>query len=125
MAYGSTLFWRETHKRPRFLIFDGRIVALLLLMIMHMRIWTFALVVIAMLVLWFFERKGVSADSIVRFLRSSIVGRRRTARGPHAERMPVDFGFETAADVRVMRNFIETRTRAVAATRSKQKKNKK
>jgi hypothetical protein len=94
MMFGTPLFWRETHKPGKFLIFEGRVVIVLLLMVMHIRPWTIALAFSVMAVLYFFDRKGVPADSILRYLRARLVGRRRTARGVHNERVPVDFHFE-------------------------------
>lgn len=99
MYFGTPLYWRETHKQPRFLIFDGRIVVVLLTVILYVRIWTILLALSVMIVLFIFDRKGVPADSILRFMRSWVVGRRRSARGATAERLPVDFGFETRAMV--------------------------
>jgi hypothetical protein len=112
--FGTPLHWRETHRQPRFLMFDGRIVVLILLTVMHIRVWTIALTVLAIAVLWFFDRKGVSADSILRFLRAAIVGRRRTARGRESERPPVDFGFETATHVDKIKRVIAGREHAAA-----------
>jgi hypothetical protein len=94
MMFGTPLFWRETHKPGKFLMFEGRVVIVLLLMVMHIRPWTIALAFMVMGVLYFFQRKGVSADSILRYLRARLVGRRRTARGVHNRRVPVDFHFE-------------------------------
>jgi len=94
MNFGYPLFWRETHKPGKFLMFEGRVVIVLLLMVMHIRPWTIALSLSVMGVLWYFERKGVSADSILRYIRARIVGRKRSARGVHAERLAVDFHFE-------------------------------
>ncbi len=99
MSFGTPLRWRETHRQPLLLIFDARLILLVLLMLFYIRIWTIALTVVTMIVLFFFARKKVGADDILRFIRARIAGRRRTAMGMAAERMPVDFGFETAADV--------------------------
>lgn len=96
MSFGSPLFWRETHKPGKFLMFDGRVVVVLILMVMHIRPWTIVLAFSVMGVLYYFDRKGVSTDSILRFLRARIVGRKRSARGVHEERVPVDFYFETS-----------------------------
>jgi hypothetical protein len=96
MIYGTPLFWRETHKPGKFLMFEGRVVIVLLIMVMHIRPWTIALAFTVMGVLYYFDRKGVSADSILRYLRARLVGRRRTARGVHNERVPVNFHFEPA-----------------------------
>jgi hypothetical protein len=96
MIYGTSLFWRETHKPGKFLIFEGRVVVVLLLMVMHIRPWTIILAFSVMGILYYFSRKGVPADAILRYLRARLVGRRRTARGVHNERVPVDFHFESA-----------------------------
>ena len=96
MIFGTPLFWRETHKPGRFLMFDGRVVIVLILMVMHIRPWTIGLAFSVMGALYYFERKGVSADSILRYLRARLVGRRRTARGVHEERVPVGYHFEAA-----------------------------
>lgn len=97
MIFGTPLFWRETHKPGRFLIFEGRVVIVLLLMVMHLRVWTVVLAFSVMAILYYFDRKGVPADSILRYLRARFVGRKRSARGVHNERVAVDFHFEPAA----------------------------
>lgn len=122
MAFGAPLYWRETHKQPKLLIFDGRLIVILLLVILHVRLWTILLAVSAMLTLFFFERKGVPADSILRYLRSSFVGRRRSARGLGSERMPVDFGFETPRQVALHRAAMEARSASSSGVKSRKKK---
>ncbi|MFG6082112.1 IcmT/TraK family protein [Paracoccus litorisediminis] len=120
--YGSPLFWRETHRQPRFLMFDGRVIVIIMLCIMHIRAWTVALVLISLFILWFFDRKGISADSILRFLRARFVGKRRTARGYAAERSFVDFGHETIADMNAMSQRISGHKKAIIAIRQKMAK---
>lgn len=95
MFFGTPLYWRETHRQPRLLIFDGRLIILFLGVVLHIRLWTVLLALTAIVILYLFERKGVPADSILRYLRARLVGSRRTARGAAAERRAVDFGFET------------------------------
>ncbi|MBW3243592.1 IcmT/TraK family protein [Epibacterium sp. DP7N7-1] len=124
MYFGTPVFWRETHKQPRFLIFDGRLVLVLFLTIMHLRLWTIALSLATIGILWFFDRKGVSADSILRFLRARLVGRRRTARGLHNERPAVEYGFETEAHVDRARQTIELRAKADEKAKAKAQANK-
>jgi intracellular multiplication protein IcmT len=92
--FGTPVFWRETMKPAKFLIFDGRVVLVLVPAFMHLRYWTLITAIITMFVFWYFDRKGVSANSILRFLRSKLIGRKRSARGVHEERTAVDFGFE-------------------------------
>lgn len=123
--FGVPLYWRETHKQPKLLIFDGRLVVVLMAVIMHIRLWTVLLALIVMIVLFLFDRKGIPADSILRFLRAGIVGRRRTARGRAAERMPADFGFETAPMVRRealnQEAILKNRTEAMKKAQAKAK----
>ena len=114
MYFGTPLYWRETHKQPRLLIFDGRLIVLLLGVILYVRIWTILLALSAMIVLFLFDRKGVPADSILRYLRARLVGRRRSARGHAAERRAVDFGFETPAMVKRVAEAHEKLARARA-----------
>jgi hypothetical protein len=112
MLFGSPLYWRETHKQPRFLFFDSRLVIFIFLMIMHLRFWTLFLMLAGFGIVSFFERKGVSPDSILRFLRARIVGRKRTARGAHNERSVVDYGFETMSHIEAAKQMIEMRRQA-------------
>jgi hypothetical protein len=100
MVHGRPLYWRETHRQVRFGPLDGRVVVLFLMTILHLRLWTLSLTLACLGILFFFSRKGIHADSILRYLRASIVGRKRSAHGLAAERMPVDYGFETEALVR-------------------------
>ena len=93
--FGEPMYWRETQKPVKFLFVDGRVVVLLLLMVMHIKVWTIVLAFSAITIVFLFGRRGISMDSIIRFLRATIVGRKRTARGIEAERSVVDFGFET------------------------------
>lgn len=92
--FGEPVFWRDTMKPAKFLIFDVRAALALFPALMHARPWTIALAIAVMGVFWWFDRKGVPADSILRYMRARFVGPRRTARGAYEERLPVDFGFE-------------------------------
>lgn len=116
---GSPLWWRETQRQPKMMFFDGRVVILMVLAIMHIRIWTIALVVVAIAILTLMERKGVGADDIIRYTRSMIVGWRRTARGPAAERSSVDYGFEDRAYLAILEPAVEARIKAMKEIQSK------
>lgn len=110
--FGTPLYWRETHRQPKFLMFDGRVIVVMIFFVMHVRFWTFGLVVLTLAVLFWFSRKGVGPDDILRFIRARLAGKRRTARGLGAERLPVDFGFETEAHVERARQRIEFAAKA-------------
>lgn len=102
--FGSPLLWRETQKPPRFLIFEGRVVLVLLFTIMHLRMWTVTLAIAVMFVFWYFEKhKSIPADAILRYVRSLLIGPTRSARGRHEERLPVDFWFEPAMYLQALR----------------------
>ena len=90
--YGQYVYWRETMKPAKFLIFDSRVVLAIIPVLIHMRLWTFALAVISMFVFWWFDRKNIPADSILRFLRSWLIGKKRSARGLFEERTAIVFG---------------------------------
>lgn len=92
--YGQSVFWRETMKNGKFLIFEGRVVFVILPTFIHMRLWTISIAVFTMFMFWWFDRKGISTDAIVRFLKSKIIGKKRTARGVYEERTAIDFRFE-------------------------------
>jgi len=98
--YGRSVFWRETMKPAKFLIFDGRVVLVLLPTFIHMRIWTLSIAMLTMMVFWYFDRKGISASSIVRFMRARFIGKKRTARGVFEERTAVDFSYEAVPYMR-------------------------
>lgn len=117
--FGEPLYWRESHRQPRFLAFDGRVVVMILLCVMHIRLWTIGLLALSLLVLFYFGRKGISADSILRFLRSQFVGSRRTARGHEGERSFVDFGFESMDDLKAMDARIVGQRQSMIAIRKK------
>ncbi|CAN0597803.1 unnamed protein product, partial [Laminaria digitata] len=82
-------------KNGKFLIFEGRVVFVLLPTFIHMRLWTISIAVFTMFMFWWFDRKGVSTDAIIRFLKSKLIGKKRTARGVYEERSAIDFSFET------------------------------
>lgn len=122
--FGRPVYWRETHLAPRFLFFDARLVILVLFTAMHIAIWTVSITIIAILVASIFERKGVSLDSILRFMRAKLVGKRRPARRPGLDRPPVDFGFETQEriDAYVARETMARQARAAAREKALKKR---
>ena len=117
--FGEPVFWRDTMKPAKFLIFDVRAALALFPALMHLRPWTIALAIAVMGVFWWFDRKGVPADSILRYLRSRLVGPRRSARGVYEERLPVDFGFECRAYLEHERYDAARGQRRLGAARSR------
>ena len=120
--YGQYVYWRETMRPAKFLIFDSRVVLAILPVLVHMRLWTLSLAVISMFVFWWFDRKGVPADSILRFLRSWMIGKKRSARGLFEERTAIDFGFECQLYIdNLKREKLNHEKSAVAAVSSSEK----
>lgn len=117
--FGSAMYWRETQKPAKFLFVDGRVVVFLLLMVMHIRVWTIVLAMSAIIVVWLFGRKGIGTDSILRFIRATIVGRKRPARGRDEERSAVDYGFETRGMVEKVSIGLDMRHKAHLAKQKK------
>jgi uncharacterized membrane protein len=93
--YGQNVYWRETMKNGKFLIFEGRVVFVLLPTFMHLRLWTLTIAILTMFMFWWFDRKGISANAIARYLKAKLIGKKRSARGVFEERTAVDFSFET------------------------------
>ena len=118
--FGEPVFWRDTMKPAKFLIFDVRAALALFPALMHLRPWTIALAIAVMGVFWWFDRKGIPADSILRYLRARLVGPRRSARGAHEERLPVDFGFECRVYMERARADAARGKRGQATERSRQ-----
>lgn len=72
-----TAHWRDSARVARFWIFDSRAVFPLVLLILHIRLWT---IIVAVLTTFFFyslERYGFTVPVFLRWLRSSLAGKRK------------------------------------------------
>ena len=83
--------WRYTFKPARFFIIDARAAYLVLLWLFYMKIWTFVLLVLVFLILFFIEQRGYSFPSAVRVIRSYFAGRKRSNTPVFKQRFPVDY----------------------------------
>jgi len=71
--------WRDSARRPRFFLVDARAAFPLVLFLLHIRIWT---AVVALLATCFFallERNGFTVSVFLRWLRSSLAGPRKNS----------------------------------------------
>lgn len=93
--YGTPVYWRETVRTPRLLIFDARLIFFFLLLILHLRLWTFIALVLACCGFWLIERYGYAFPNALRAIRSLIAGRQRPALPGYRYRSMIDYGFET------------------------------
>lgn len=92
--FNTNCFWRETQRPARLMIFDARLMIFVAIFVMHIKLWTFTVLVIAIALFWFLERKGLSMPNAFRRMRALAVGAYRAARPYRAERRRVDYEFE-------------------------------
>lgn len=69
--------WRDSARIPRFFGLDARAAFPLILFLLHIRIWTLVLAIIATLVFAIIERYGFSVSVALRRLRCLVVGNRK------------------------------------------------
>ena len=75
----TTWHWRNTMKTVRFFQFDARAGFFIILVLVHARVWTFALMILVNVLFWILERKGLSFAAAVRAIRLWFVGPYRPA----------------------------------------------
>jgi intracellular multiplication protein IcmT len=88
--------WRNTIRVPRFFVFDARASLVFALLIIHPRIYTLYISIIAMFFFYLLERLGLTFDSALRKFRSWLCGAERPATVFTARRRLVD---SSAADL--------------------------
>lgn len=71
--------WRDSARFPRFFIFDARAVFPLMLWMLHIKLWTFVVAIIAMGFFSLLLRFGFTVSTFFRWLRATIAGRRKAA----------------------------------------------
>ncbi len=71
--------WRNSQKTPRFWKFDARAGASALVVLLYPRRWTILLSILAMILFWILERKGLTFRAAIRAFRVWIIGPKRPA----------------------------------------------
>ena len=71
--------WRDSGRNVRLFFLDFRACFPLLILIFHIRLWTFILAVIATIFFTIIDRYGFSLTVFLRWLRSYIAGPRKIA----------------------------------------------
>jgi intracellular multiplication protein IcmT len=71
--------WRDSARFPKMFIFDSRAVFPVLFFFLHITLWTFIVVVIAMIFFTLLLRFGFTISIFLRWVRSTIAGRRKAA----------------------------------------------
>ena len=70
-------YWRDSARIPRFFMIDARAAFPLLLFLLHIRIWTFVLAVIATIFFGVLERYGFTLMVFFRWFRNILMGKRK------------------------------------------------
>jgi intracellular multiplication protein IcmT len=83
--------WRNTFKAPRFFMLDARVSFFLLGFLLHMRLWTFVLLIVIAIVFHWVERFGYDFMSAIRALRLKIVGNVRPPLSDDKIRYAIDY----------------------------------
>lgn len=92
--FGERNYWRETQRPARFLCFDSRIVCFIGLVLVHFRVWTLILLVVAAIAFLWMDWKGMNPGHILRHIRTYLAGPNIPARPISELRKPIDYGFE-------------------------------
>lgn len=79
MAFNSYNHWRNTARPVRFFTIDYRAGIFLFIFLMHIRLWTFLMMIGVMLVLFILERRGLTFTLALRRLRVWFIGPFRPA----------------------------------------------
>jgi len=79
MKTNTEAHWRDSARPVKFFIWDGKAAFPMLLFLMHIKLWTFIVAVCAMMFFTILNRYGFTPFVFLRWLRSSIAGRRKLA----------------------------------------------
>ncbi len=71
--------WRDSARNPRFFLIDARAAFPLLLFLLHIRIWTAVVALLAMTFFGLLERYGFSPVVFLRWLRNVLAGPHKVA----------------------------------------------
>ena len=71
--------WRDSARSVRFFIWDGKSAFPMLLFLLHIRIWTLVVAVLATLFFSLLNRYGFTIEVFLRWFRNLVAGNRKTA----------------------------------------------
>lgn len=71
--------WRDSARPTKFFIFDAKAAFPLLLFLLHMRLWTFIVAIVAWLFFTYLNYRGFSIGVFIRWLRATLAGKRKMA----------------------------------------------
>lgn len=107
--FGETNYWRATALPPRLFFFDYRASFAVLPMIFYFRLPVLIIGTTFIIVLAVFERRMISPENIVRYVKTTFAGRDVWPSRGSPSRMPVDYGFETITPDRSLISWLDRR----------------
>lgn len=72
--------WRDSARNPRFFVVDALAAFPLILFLLHIRLWTFYLAILAIIFFAVIERFNFTIPIFLRWARSTLAGRIRVAK---------------------------------------------
>ena len=78
-SFAPSAHWRDSARHARFFIIDARAAFPLLLFLLHIRVWSFVLAVMATIFFALLERYGFTVTVFLRWARSLIAGPRKVS----------------------------------------------
>lgn len=72
--FSPTSHWRDSARSPRFFIVDARAVFPVFLFLMHIRVWTGVLVIVATVLFAIIEHYGFTVPVFLRWIRYFLAG---------------------------------------------------
>lgn len=90
--FNSMNHWRNTARPVRFFHVDYRAGVFLFVFMMHIRLWTFLLLLAVMTILWLLEKRGLTMPLALRRLRLWVIGPFRPALAKLHQRKMYDHG---------------------------------
>ena len=79
MALDDSTHWRDSARSARFFVVDARAAFPLLLFLLHIRWWTFAIAVISIVFFAILEHYGFTVPVFLRTVRTFLAGPRKIA----------------------------------------------
>lgn len=77
--YSVEAHWRDSARPARFFIIDYRGVFPIVLFLLHIQFWTFYIAIAGIIFFAILERYGFTVPVFLRFVRSFLAGRQKTA----------------------------------------------
>jgi intracellular multiplication protein IcmT len=80
MAAVPGAYWRDSARTPRFFMVDALAALPLVLLLLHIRLWTFYIAIGTMIFFSILERFNFTVPVFLRWFRSTLAGKVRVAR---------------------------------------------